>query len=293
MPDKEIKASPNREAFFISIVCLSLLVICPLSGAQENIMNSRELIDQLMKGIDNVKTLKYNLEISERSNGPVKSYESKVKLQCSPRKLYLNLNGTEVLWLEGVNNGNALVNPNSFPYINLNLNPYGSLMIGDQHHTIYEVGYDYFREIIAFNALQAGPDFDKIFLYKGEEKVEGKDAYKVIVLNEDFAFVHYKVKKEETLISIARRLRLSEYMIKERNPKIKSYTDIREGQDILIPNYYAKMTVMDIDKQYHVPLVIRVYDDRGLFESYEYRNLQVNPPIAPEEFTKDYKDYHF
>ena len=53
------------------------------------------------------------------------------------------------------------------------------------------------------------------------------------------------------------------------------------------------MTVLYIDKQYFVPLVTRVYDDKGLFESYEYLNLKVNPEIPEEEFTRKYKDYHF
>jgi len=82
-------------------------------------------------------------------------------------------------------------------------------------------------------------------------------------------------------------------MIKEQNKKIRNYSEIREGQDLLIPNYYSKMTVMYIDKEYMVPLLIRVYDEKGLFESYQYLNLQVNSPIDPEEFTKGYKDYHF
>jgi outer membrane lipoprotein-sorting protein len=82
-------------------------------------------------------------------------------------------------------------------------------------------------------------------------------------------------------------------MIKEYNKGISDYKDVREGQDIMIPNFYAKMTVMYIDKQNLLPILIRAYDDKGLFESYEYLNLQVNPKIAPEEFTKGYKDYHF
>lgn len=246
-----------------------------------------------MKGIENVKTLKYDLKITERINGQYKNYGSRIKLQRSPRKIYIYIKGAEVLWVEGENNGNALVNPGTFPYIDLNLSPYGSLMNADQHHTIHEIGFDYFKSIIEHTIEQSGDKFDKIFLYGGEEKINGHSAYKITILDNDFAMVPYIVKKGENLITIARKLKLSEYMIKEANKKIKNYHDVKEGQQIIVPNAYAKMTVIYIDKLYFVPLLTRVFDDKGLFESYEYLNLQVNPIISDEEFTKDYKDYHF
>jgi hypothetical protein len=36
-----------------------------------------------------------------------------------------------------------------------------------------------------------------------------------------------------------------------------------------------------------------MYDDKGLFEIYEFHNLKVNPTILEEEFSEDYKDYNF
>ncbi len=112
------------------------VVIFSLTSFNEKGLNNRELIDKIFAAVDNVKTVRYNLQCNERIKGKMQHTESKVKLQISPRKLYLYIKGIEVLWVQGQNNGNALVNPNSFPYINLNLDPYGSLMRADQHHTI-------------------------------------------------------------------------------------------------------------------------------------------------------------
>jgi outer membrane lipoprotein-sorting protein len=53
------------------------------------------------------------------------------------------------------------------------------------------------------------------------------------------------------------------------------------------------MTLLLVDKEYMLPVNNKVFDDKGLFETYEYFDLKVNPPIAPEEFTKTYKDYNF
>lgn len=255
--------------------------------------SNNELIDKIFNAINNVKTLRYGLQCNERIKGRMQHTESKVKLQVSPRKLYLNIRGVEVLWVQGANNGDALVNPNAFPYVNLNLDTYGSLMRKDQHHTIHEMGYQYLADILKDGLKRSGDNLDKYFKVLGEEKYNGRDCYQLSIAFPDFAWGNYTVKKGENLISISRKLHVSEYMVLENNPKLGSYYDVKEGQVIKVPNAYAKLTLLLIDKEYLLPVNNKVFDDKGLFETYEYYNLQVNPYIAPEEFTKSYKDYHF
>ena len=83
-------------------------------------------------------------------------------------------------------------------------------------------------------------------------------------------------------------------MIVEMNPKLKDYFDIlTPGQVIKVPNYYAKTVILYIDQFYNLPIGVKVYDDKGLFEEYNYHFLQVNPKFDENEFTRDYKDYKF
>ena len=269
------------------------VVIFSLTSFNEKGLNNRELIDKIFAAVDNVKTVRYNLQCNERIKGKMQHTESKVKLQISPRKLYLYIKGIEVLWVQGQNNGNALVNPNSFPYINLNLDPYGSLMRADQHHTIHEMGYQYLYDILKDGYKKAGDNLNKYFTVMPDEKHNGRDCYKLAITFPDFAWIPYTVKKGENLTTIARKLRVSEYMVLENNPKLSGYTDVKEGQVIKVPNAYAKMTLLLVDKEHMLPVNNKVFDDRGLFETYEYFDLKVNPVIAPEEFTKTYKDYNF
>ncbi|MEI6489579.1 MAG: DUF1571 domain-containing protein [Bacteroidota bacterium] len=274
-----------------------LLVSCAFLSfvykPNDNAADNRALIEKIFEAVDNVKTLRYSLQCNERIHGRMLHTESRVKLQTSPRKLYLYIKGIEVLWLQGTNNGEALVNPSSFPYINLNLDPYGGLMRKDQHHTIHEMGFHYLADILRDGMKKAGDKLDKYFKVLGEEVYDGRPCYKLSISYPDFGWAPYTVKSGENLITIARRLRISEYMVLENNPKISNYNDVKEGQVIQVPNAYAKLTLLLIDKEYLLPINNKVFDDKGVFETYEYHNVQVNPVIAPEEFTKTFKEYHF
>ncbi len=277
------------------VVLISICLVMPSFNYKYEKVDSdnRELINKLFDAIDNVKTLRYNLQCNERIKGRMQHTESQVKLQISPRKLYLSLKGPEVLWVQGANNGEALVNPGAFPYMNLNLDPYGSLMRKDQHHTIHEMGFYYLADILREGIKRVGDKFDKCFIVLPDEKYNGRMCYKLNISFPDFAWVPYTVKKGENLTSISHKLRVSEYMVLENNPKISGYNDVKNGQVIQVPTAYAKLTLLLIDKEYLLPVNNKIFDDKGLFETYEYYNLQVNTPIAPEEFTKEFKGYHF
>lgn len=252
-----------------------------------------DLLNKVAKAISDVKTLRYELRRNERVNGKMNYTVSNVKMLASPRKLYISLGSQEVLWLEGQNNGNALINPGTFPYVNLNLDPMGTLMRKNQHHTIFELGMDYFGEILKTGIKRYGANLDKYFVMLGEEQFAGRTCYKLSVSFSDFAWEAYTLKKGETILTVAKKLNLSEFMILEKNPKVSWYDDVKEGQVIQVPNVYAKQILLLIDKEQMLPLSEKILDDKGIFETYEYYNLKVNVPIAAEEFTKDYKDYHF
>jgi outer membrane lipoprotein-sorting protein len=283
-----------RHILFLAALLITAGVFTSFRLTEDkSLPSNKDLIDKIFDAVDNVKTLRYSLQCNERIKGRMQHTESKVKLQTSPRKLYMNIKGVEVLWIQGANNGEALVNPNAFPYINLNLDTYGSLMRKDQHHTIHEIGYQYLADILKDGLKRAGDNLDKYFKVLGEEKFNGRDCYQLSISFPDYAWTNYTVKKGENIMSISRRLRVSEYMVLENNPKHSSYTDVKAGDIIKVPNAYAKLTLLLIDKEYLLPVNNKVFDDKGLFETYEYYDLQVNPTIAPEEFTKNFKGYHF
>jgi outer membrane lipoprotein-sorting protein len=272
----------------------TLLSLSGLAQTKEN-LTAKAIASRMVKSIKEVQGLKYNLKITERGRKGYNYYESAVKLNRKPRKLYIYIKGIEVLWTTGTNNGKALVKPNSFPYINLNLDPMGTLMRQDQHHTINEMGFDYFGSIIEYSAEKLGDKVDQYFYLDGEERVNNRPCYKLVINNKDFAYTTYTVTSDnESITSIARKLFVSEYMIVEQNPKLKDYFDIlKKGQVVRVPNWYAKHVIIYVDQLYFLPIGVKIYDDKSLFEEYNYFFLQVNPKFEEDEFTRDYKDYKF
>ncbi len=288
-----MKFKKNYVGLFFAIISCCIVLTSFRSKPLIPLYSSRELLTDVLASVGKIKTLRYTLQCNERINGKMQHTESKVKLQVSPRKLYLSINGPEILWIQGANGGDALVNPDAFPYVDLNLDPYGSLMRKDQHHTIHEMGMEYTAEILKDGIRRAGDKLDKYFVITGEEKYNGNDCYKLSIAFPDFAWHPYTIKQAENITTICRKLHVSEYMVLEKNPESTGYSDVKPGQIIQVPDAYSKLTLLLIDKELLLPVSQKVFDDKGLFETYEYSDLLVNPTIAPEEFTKEYTGYHF
>ena len=273
-----------------------LLITCSLLPTAYSLptLPCKEILQNTIEAIENIQTLKFHLKCIERIKGKLLSTESLVKLNASPRKIYIYLKGPELLWLAKKNNENALVNPDGFPYINLNLDPMGSILRDNQHHTINEIGFSYFAAIIKNSMQITGDKFDDYFKCGGSIKWEDHDCYFITAEYPDFKFVDYIVQKGENLVTISRKLNVSDYMLLEINSaKVNNYHDVKANQKIKVPNVYGRKMILYIDKDLFIPRVLKVYDDKGLFESYEYHDLQLNPKIAEEEFTREYKGYGF
>lgn len=278
----------------LRLLLAGLLLVFLNSSFHSRFISCREVLDKTLASIGKIQTLKFHLKCSERFNGKVIETESQIKLNCSPRKIYIYLKGPELLWLEGKNNGHALVNPDGFPFINLNLDPLGSIMRENQHHTIHEIGFEYFADIIRHSIVLAGDQFNTYFKLDGILSWNGFDCYSLTAEYSGFKYLDYTVGKGESLVSIGRKLKVSDYMLLEINSdKVKNYRDVKQGQKIKVPNAYGKKMVLYLDKRQFVPRVIKVYDDKGLYEAYEYHNLLINPKIPDEEFSEDYKGYGF
>lgn len=258
---------------------------------------ARNLLSKMLIASENLRSAKYSLKKQEKIDGVLIDSEMRAKLQNSPYRVYVyNIkptDGSEVLFSAGENNGNAFVKPNSFPFVNLNLNPNNALMRKDQHHTLNDLGFNYISNIIKNHIKKEGEKFYSALTYDGEVDWNGKKMYKLTIDNKHFAYLNYTVLKGENITSIAKKLNVSDYMILSMNPKARFYDDVKPGMQLKVPNSYARKIVLYIDKIYFLPLGQFIYDDKGLYEKYEMSNFILNPVFRSDEFSPNFKEYNF
>jgi outer membrane lipoprotein-sorting protein len=275
--------------FFIT---LSWIIVFSLHAQ----LNNREVIDKMIQASQQIKTLKYNMKKWERIDGKMEYGYLMCKLQRNPLKIYIyNYTpnpGAEVLYIEG--SQTALVNPNKFPYINLNLDIDGSLLRDKQHHNVITSGFDYMAELLVNAKKKFANDIDKSLKLEGSIHWNKHDCYKVVMENPRYAIQTYTMQPNETVLQVAKKLYVSEYKIIELNKGIVSDALSKApGKTIKVPSDYGKRIVLYIDKKSFLPIVQFVYDEIGLFEQYEYYDLEINPKFPEKEFTKEFEGYKF
>ena len=246
---------------------------------------------RLSAAIANLKSLRAVVEARERIGNKYLPALTTVKLTTSPLRIYLrNQKGVEVLYVTGQNGGDAWVYPAAFPYVTLSLAPLGTLMRRDQHHTTLQVGFGTIAGMLQGSDKLQDKSFNNSFRYAGDSTAQRRPCY---VLRSDypqFRYVSYKVGRGETIAAVAARFGCGEYRIVERN-NLSFDSKLTEGQTLQVPNAYGKRTFILVDPTSYLPVSITVYDDRGLYERYEFSNVVANQAIPLAEFSKDYPGY--
>ena len=258
--------------------------------------DAHKLFNDMRNSIEGHRTLKFHLKKSERMKGEMMPGEQDVKINMDPFNVYLKVQvpneGAEVLYLNGKNNGECLVNPNAFPYVNLNLDPDGSILRKGQHHSIKQVSFQYTGEVLGHVYDRYQDKIDQYVEYKGEINWKGRQCHHVHLINKEYGYMDYKVLAGEDIIDIARKTFTNEYLLLEQND-LRSFDSVNPGQTIKVPNSYCESITMYIDKELKLPIYQKMYDEHGLSAIYEYTDVKVNPSISPKEFTEDFDGYGF
>jgi hypothetical protein len=276
------------------ILALLLLIPCWLYSQS---FPEKELMGKMISAMDNLKTARYSLRKQERFDGKILETEVIVKLNTHPLKVYVYSikpnPGAEVLYAEGQNDGQVAVSANKFTYVTISMSPHNSLLRANQHHTILDMGFSALNKILKDYINKKGESFYHSLNLEGTAEWKGKEYFKLTLENKNFGYTTYDVKKREDLTDIAEKLHVSDFMILSLNPICRNYNDVRPGQRIKVPTAYAKRIVLYVDKQTYLPYIQFIYDDKGLFEFYEFNSFVLDPVISPQEFSTKYKGYKF
>lgn len=277
----------------LTILFTSLFLSSTLTAQEFDI---HEMFAKMMKSIENIKTVSFKLDKTERIKGKMMPGSQDVKLNVSPFKVYLKVHvpnkGAEVLYIEGQNDGKAKVNPNAFPYMTLNLDPDGSILRKDQHHSVKELGFGYTGDLLDYVYKKYKDKIDEYVKLNGEVTFDGRKCWNITLTNKEYAIEDYTVKSGETILTIARKLRLDEYALLELN-NMKDFDDVKTGQTIKVTNSLCKQIEMYFDQETYLPVYQKLFDHKGLMATYEYTNLKVNPHFHADEFNAEYKEYDF
>lgn len=250
--------------------------------------------DNMVESISSVNTLEYELHAKELMDDKIFYTHSRVKLQKEPFCFYNYIIkpdiGVEILFTH--KNKYAFINPNGFPFINLKLDPSGKLIRRNQHHTLFDAGFDNFKNIVlsVLELLKVSPD--RYIIDLGIKRINNTECQVLKVVNPDFSFSEYIVQKGEDVESIAKKRNLSSYLILVKN-NLSFYNDVTAGDKILIPNSYGEQFEIWIDLQSSLPIVQKVFVNKKLFEYYEFEKIVVNPEFSYDEFDKNYVEYNF
>jgi hypothetical protein len=213
----------------------------------------------------------------------------------SPFKIYILSKaepnkGVEILYNEAQWGKKVKVNPGKM-LPNVTLDPYGSKLRKDQHHTIFNSGFGFVGAVIKRAMVKADTDapgkFEELFKYEGDVIWNGRTCYKITITDPTFKYNDYVVKEGETIASLEMKNYYCGYLIVDKNSNVSDVTSLDAGDKVKVPSSYAKKTTLLIDKETYMPIVQTMYDEVGQFERYEFHNVVVNPSLPEKEFTTD------
>ncbi|MGK0286331.1 MAG: hypothetical protein ACI9GM_001380 [Salibacteraceae bacterium] len=277
---------------------LFLPVFSGISQEKDREFSAIQIVETMFDSVYQVKQTKFEMFSRERVDGElIKSHAIGV-INFEPKKIFLRgfdqdgvlLN--EVLFIAGENNNNALISPNGFPYININLDPLGSTMRRNRHFTMLEAGGRHLVDMLAVGMkhyAQIGNVASRFEVAKMSET-----NLKVTIINEDYTLVTYSVKKAQTIREMANSLGVPEYKIIELNEDISDFDDeVVKGQVVMVPNLYAQKVELILRSADLIPMQVRIFDEKGLYSEYIYTIFDTHPVISNVTFNKENPAYTF
>lgn len=274
-----------------------LVVIIIHSSSISYCQNASVILHDMLTTIKATKTIQLNIESKERIYGKMHNEETSLKINTSPLKVYVmqiySKKKVEGLYVTGENEGKVIINPGTFPWVSLNLDPDGELMLDNRHHPIYHAGFGYTASILEDLLNKYPTDAIKMIKYNGIEKIKGQACYHLTLLNPSFKLTLYNTQTDETPISIAKKLKISFYSILENNPRNKINTKFKLGTRIIVPSDYASRMELYIHTTLHYPVCVKVFDNKGFFEEFTFTNVILNPTFKSIDFSIKNPAYNF
>jgi outer membrane lipoprotein-sorting protein len=257
----------------------------------------RATLDKMYQAVAAVKTFSYDMSSTERIGSRNVAKNMHFRIYASPRKVYMKDkdSGVELLYVSGWNNNLAYINPNGFPWVNVSFDINSPRVRADGHHPVTHAGFTYIAELMKGTErviASHGESLEKYVSIAGDFTWNGRSCIKLILEDPDFKYSSYTCKQSETLLALCERLTLNEYMVMQKN-NMGYGAKVYSGLVLQLPKAFAKKVELFIDKQTYMPILEYVYDEKGLLEKFEFRNVKLNPVQETNEWTTQCASYGF
>lgn len=257
---------------------IGIIVLFLSLGATINKPEVEDLNVAMFAAIDRIEQHSFDLGKHERIGEFVGVEVWHVNIDYDPYTIDMKRttpeDGPRLFWQEGENDGDARVDPNGFPWIEMDLDPRGKTLNKKAHHNIFSLGLKHFSKIWRSMCYRNGKLRAEVKVI-GEEIIDGKTTWVLSIDVPDYSTITVTLKDEESLFEISERYLVPVDKIVLMNPEVDDLFDISEGQEILVPNCYAMSGKVWIDRSTMFPVQQEVYDEKGLYERYVYSNLKV------------------
>jgi len=204
--------------------------------------------------------------------------------------------GQEALYVKGQNEDRLKAHKGGFlGLVTVNVDPTGKMAMDGQHHPIFHAGIGFTTEVV-FRDLEKGLKNNEVRVFdRGRMTLDGREVVVVeAFFPESVKGVTHTVKKGENLWDVAAAYHQDMYVIMSVNKGVDTPRDIKEGQSLVVPDYYCRRSISYYDADTEILVKIENYDwNDNLYEVYYYRDLQFNVGLSGDDFNPDNKNYRF
>lgn len=272
---------------------LLFLVVCSFRTSVPDARPAK-ILGQMYDTIRTIRTTQLTVTSIERLGIKYNKAVAEIKVLTSPRKVYFHNREkkVEVLYDSEHIGSKALVKVHSFPYMSLSLDPAGNMMRKNQHYTLHELGFAFIGKSVALTIAKDKEGLSN-FVYHGKHPKNGYNCHLIEYKNDAYTYINYTVTEKETASSLASKLCVNDYLLRNRNDLLNDFGYLKKGRVLSVPTLYCKRAVLYIDEKLMLPVSIHLFDEAGLFESYEYTDVHINKGFKPNEFDRNNKEYGF
>ncbi len=272
---------------FMRFLLFSVYVLLGLNAFSQNTVDCEETFEFVYSQWAGVSNMQYHSKKYERHLKDDDYAEFDFTVQRSPFKVAgrMSEKGHFILYDPIVSEKEAMYISNGFPFTNLMLDIQGKIFRGLNHYTISDAGCEFILGIIRREYQRLPENFQCTRVVRN-----GNDEILIRAETDQFEWREYIASEGETVLSISNKLSVSAYLLIENNDNIETYAEDCNGKTIRVPSHYGQVVELYIDAKHGLPTRIANYDEKGLYESYDYTDYRFNVELDPAYFTVDYLD---